>query len=95
MYFNVNPQRLPTKKKVPNLMLTELTCLTVIVCMCFFCFQFCKSKLMSLSLLTDLAQHVTADIILDRILPYVVCLTVLTQKTPVLRPRLVKNWLVQ
>jgi phosphoinositide-3-kinase regulatory subunit 4 len=34
--------------------------------------QFCNAKLMALELMTELAQYVTSDIILDRILPYLV-----------------------
>jgi len=34
--------------------------------------QHCNAKLVALNLLTELSKFVTADIILDRILPYVV-----------------------
>ena len=58
-----------------------LICNTIYLVLCFktdiilillYVFQFCNTKLMALNLMTELSKYVTADIILDRILPYMV-----------------------
>lgn len=56
--------------------ISPITYLIIFLCCVYntnlFLFQFCNTKLMALNLLTELSKYVTADIILDRILPYMV-----------------------
>ena len=44
----------------------------MLLCDVIICFQYCKSKLTALEVMLSLSKYVTADIILDRLVPFMV-----------------------
>jgi hypothetical protein len=45
---------------------------TFMLCINCFFFQFCNTKIIALQLLLDFSKYLTTDIILDRVVPYMV-----------------------
>lgn len=51
-----------------------LILITAVVTSCIRGLQYCKTKLYCLDILQHLSKHTTSETVLDRILPYIVCM---------------------
>lgn len=51
-----------------------LILVTAVVTSCIRGLQYCKTKLHCLEILHQLSMHTTSETVLDRILPYIVCI---------------------
>lgn len=61
----------PTERNIPND--DGLILITAVVTSCIRGLKYCKSKLHCLEILQQLSMYTTAETVLDRILPYIVC----------------------